>query len=237
MPYSLVMNGVTGHSNHGNAYNKAYNNAFSVSMWIKGRQAAPAAQIVGKRSFPNPGWTVMWNDTSLLTNCFSFALTTGVVSVAVRTLAIIQREVWQHFVVTYSGSGTAAGVAFYINGASTPKATVLDNLAGGVTTNALDFRIGCSASGAIPFNGSVSQVLMHSRSLTPAEVADLYYDGKDAAPDGQALMTDGAGSTLTGTGTMPNGTITTPVWSTNSPSKARVASSGRDTSTARTVTP
>lgn len=83
---------------------------------------------------------------------------------------------WQHLLVTYDGSGKAAGVAVYINGKASKLTVRNDNLKGTIKTD-VPLQIGRRSSGS-PFNGSVDDVRIYGRALSAAEAADLAGNGE-----------------------------------------------------------
>jgi Protein of unknown function (DUF1553)/Protein of unknown function (DUF1549)/Concanavalin A-like lectin/glucanases superfamily/Planctomycete cytochrome C len=92
---------------------------------------------------------------------------------------------WRHILVTYDGSGKAAGVDFYINGKPAKTKAGNDNLKGSIHTG-VPFRIG-QREGSDYFAGNIQDVRIYSRALVAAEVRQL-----SMGPDVVALLARGA---------------------------------------------
>ena len=96
---------------------------------------------------------------------------------------------WHQWILTYDGSGTAAGVNLYGDGAILPWAAPITD---GLVTdpiNAGNFAIGGRTGGGDYFQGNVDEVAVWNTELTAAEVTALYNGGLGAVD----LQTDGAG--------------------------------------------
>ena len=98
---------------------------------------------------------------------------TGTNYLLVETIATIALGAVQYVVVTYDGSGTAAGIKLYVNNVlqSTNNASVGTYLSMGNT--ALTPVIGASALGSIKFVGSIDELYIFNAALTVAQVATL----------------------------------------------------------------
>ena len=88
-------------------------------------------------------------------------------AVAVETRQPAARHRWQHVLVTWDGSGTAAGIVIYLDGRPVPVEIKADSLNGSIHTSQ-PFRIGRSSSSA-PFIGSLDDVRIYNRQLKPEE--------------------------------------------------------------------
>ena len=78
---------------------------------------------------------------------------------------------WQHLVVTYDGSSTAAGVRIYLNGAPQTTSAPYDRLSGSITTNE-PFRIGRRSTSAF-YKGSIDDVRIYQRTFSAEEARQL----------------------------------------------------------------
>ena len=79
-------------------------------------------------------------------------------------------DTFQHITCSYDGSGKAAGVKIFVNGAEVKTRIERDNLTGTILTDA-PFRIGLR--GDSPFTGRVDDLRIYSRELARAEIAQL----------------------------------------------------------------
>ena len=70
--------------------------------------------------------------------------------------------VW-HVVVSYTGTGTAAGVTIYVNGVADTKTTLSDSLAGTTIINATNPTIGAWGNGSqFFFNGNIQELAIYN---------------------------------------------------------------------------
>ncbi len=80
---------------------------------------------------------------------------------------------WYHFVATYDGSDTLAGLKLYVDGAE-ESYTGAESGTIGDMASATDLYIGMRSAADLPFNGSISDVRIYSRALTPLEIQRNY---------------------------------------------------------------
>ena len=80
---------------------------------------------------------------------------------------------WTHCVCTYSGSGTAAGVKFYIDGVLQSTTNTSDNLSGSILNGSVPFYI-AEAWGTTPYYGNMNQLSIWTKVLSQAEVTQIY---------------------------------------------------------------
>jgi hypothetical protein len=98
---------------------------------------------------------------------------TGTNYLLVETIATIPTVGVQYVVVTYDGSGTAAGIKLYVNNIlqSTNNASVGTYLSMGNT--AITPVIGASALGSVKLVGSIDELYIFNAALTATQVATL----------------------------------------------------------------
>lgn len=221
----------------GNNFNKEWSDAFSWSMWILWRKAGTGNGLIAKKqpqsTPPETGyrWSIVNSNQR-----FTFFLigTNGANLINVSGQSgggtannIIPQNVWCHVVLTYSGSGTAAGVNFYKNGVLLTKTVTSDTFDNTSILTTVSLKLGGfqQTGTQSPFSGDITDVRLHNVALTAQQVADLYYQNIATNVEAYWPFNDGAGSTLTATVGGVNGTINgTVVWvpSANTP-KDRVA--------------
>ncbi|QDT42839.1 Planctomycete cytochrome C [Gimesia alba] len=78
---------------------------------------------------------------------------------------------WQHLVVTYDGSSTAAGIRIYLNGAPQATSALYDSLTGSISTQE-PFRIGRRSTSAF-YKGSIDDVRIYQRPLSADQARQL----------------------------------------------------------------
>ncbi len=89
----------------------------------------------------------------------------------IATKAKLPKDAWTHVFATYDGSGKAAGVRLYINGKRAPTDTLDDSLTESIRGTAT-FKLG-KRSASQPLKGSLADIRLYDRALSPAEVATL----------------------------------------------------------------
>ncbi len=91
--------------------------------------------------------------------------------IQVRTRERLTLGDWYHVTMTYDGSGKAAGLRLYVNGALADIEVVRDALTGSIATDA-PLRLGSHSPGAA-FVGQIDDLRLYNRTLTPDEITDL----------------------------------------------------------------
>ena len=92
-------------------------------------------------------------------------------AIEVATVEKISTRKWQHYFVTYDGSGKASGVRIYIDGKLQAVTVNVDNLRGDIT-NSEPLRIGRRKSSA-SFEGEIDDLCIYDHALSEKDVLDL----------------------------------------------------------------
>ncbi len=96
--------------------------------------------------------------------------------------ATLTTGAWHLVSFSYDGSGTAAGVKIYVDGADVTGLSLVDSLAGAIDNNQ-PFEIGYrSVAAAQPFNGYIDDVRVYGDALGAAQVSSLYGGQCNAGP-------------------------------------------------------
>src|SRR5205823_894696 len=77
----------------------------------------------------------------------------------------------QHLVVTYDGSGSAAGVKLFWDGKPVQVQAVRDHLVGSFATGA-SLCIGCKSIGR-PLQGQIDDLRIYDRAIRPSEIRNI----------------------------------------------------------------
>ncbi len=85
----------------------------------------------------------------------------------------ITPSTWHLVVMTYDGSLLASGTAMYLDGVAQSFAVDSNNLTSSILTTH-DMTIGADPSGNQPLNGTLDDVRVYGRVLSPAEILALY---------------------------------------------------------------
>ena len=152
---------------------------FSLAVWLRGRGNLPMAAFqkfagTDKRH----GFEWMFDDIVLVDiQKWAARLTVSVVGDApASALQIRSRERltlgdWYHVVMSYDGSGKAAGLRLHLNGKPLATEVVRDALTGSTRSDAA-LRVGSQTTGP-PFRGQLDDLRVYGRLLAPAEIEQL----------------------------------------------------------------
>jgi hypothetical protein len=150
---------------------------FSVSLWFRTTSTASIA-LFSKNAMvaAHTGWalfmrspgTVQWGMRS-----------TAVAGMEVFTNATFNDGNWHNVVAVHTGSGTAAGMLIYVDGALQATTTLFDNLAGNPTTTTTPARIG-SREDELHFQGNLANVCFYTGTLTAPDAATIFAAGRSA---------------------------------------------------------
>ncbi len=170
---SILFNGSTQYATGGNVLGFEYNQAFSVSCWVKTTDTD--GYLVSKR-----GGATTYRGWGLLTNggAIGFSLSndfTGGAYARVNTdTTSWNDDAWHHVCATSSGSGTVAGMLVYVDGqleATTPQS---DTLAGNTIVSTDPLNVAGRTNGSVLLAGSVDEVAVYNRTLSATEVQWIY---------------------------------------------------------------
>ncbi len=144
---------------------------FSVEAWVKPSTSAGVLMIASKmlNSSPFRGWEVGLNAGRPYFYLLNTWSTNGIAKIGVTNVA---DGAWHHIAATYDGSSFASGVRFFVDGQpESGNGTILsDNLIGDPVT-ADRLYLGSRAGTSFWFNGSLSDVAVYARAISPESVA------------------------------------------------------------------
>ena len=152
---------------------------FTLAVWLKGRGNLPI-NVFQKLDAQQHRRGYEWHlDDIALIGIQKWAarltVTLGTDSptggIQVRTRERLTLGDWSHVTMTYDGSGKAAGLRLYVNGALADIEVVRDALTGSIATDA-SLRLGSHSPGAA-FVGQIDDLRLYNRTLTPDEINDL----------------------------------------------------------------
>ncbi len=144
--------------------------AFSAAAWIKADKVEGTGTIVARMDDPKAaqGWSFFQSGRNLGVYIISKWPSDAIKVVTTRNAV---NTAYQHVLMTYDGSGKAAGVKIYVNGALAETRGEVDTLKTS-SKAATPTRIG-QRSLSEPFHGSIQDVFLYSRALEPGEVTTL----------------------------------------------------------------
>jgi hypothetical protein len=92
-------------------------------------------------------------------------------AIQIRTRERLRLGDWHHVALTYDGSGKAAGLRLYVNGAPAVTEVLRDTLNGSIASDA-SLRLGSAALGQ-PFVGQIDDLRFYRRALAPEQIDRL----------------------------------------------------------------
>lgn len=168
-------------SNHTN-FNPATADPFTISTWISFDTASTAnSEIIAAQLTGSQGWFLYKNDniggsgpTRIIMGIQGPGGTTG----AVRAYGSpVSSATLYHLILTYSGSGTAAGMILYSNGVVQTPIEIQDNLSGSIQTGQSIYLGSWPVNTTSRHIGYQSNTQLYNRVLSAAEIAALYAAG------------------------------------------------------------
>ncbi|MEM7373050.1 MAG: DUF1553 domain-containing protein [Bacteroidota bacterium] len=163
------------------------NEPYSAGAWVKTEQSGELQTILGTSGELGNAWRG-WDLFLDSSNhpCVNLVSIRPQNYVQIRSTASIQPNEWHHVLFTYDGSGRAAGLALYIDGKKVPSTTDYDRLYKTIVRKwnpseewkerpIMVFRSGRFHRGENGvFKGSIDEINIFHKSLTPVEVWGLY---------------------------------------------------------------
>jgi hypothetical protein len=144
---------------------------FTLTVWIMPGSSPQGCVVSRMNSTPDArGFEIIWYKSQPRIDLVGERGRSAIEIVARAKFAARQ---WHHLTVTYDGTGKAAGVRLYIDGA--PAATVVrrDDLAGSIASDE-PWRVAWKGTG-VGFEGSIDELRYYDRPLDAREVEDMYW--------------------------------------------------------------
>jgi hypothetical protein len=193
---------------------------FSVSTLIKPLDTTGSPTIFGRLNTSTTfrGWVLRYIPATrnIALILFNDNATNNLVHVR-SAVESVPRNRTTRVVFSYSGTGVASGIIFYINGEPSSPVVIRDALSGTIVSSGINARIGTITDTSLDGNFYMTDTAVYTRVLTPAENKDIHYNGNyPSSPYAIYKFNEGSGATLTDTsGNGRNGTITAAVWNTS----------------------
>lgn len=147
---------------------------FSIEAWVKATVGAGGAIVVKSAIVPGwgffPGYLLYFRDSI----GFNLLHYNDGNEIDVRGGTNLNDGNWHHIVMTYNGSSDANGISLYSDGNSLTKTIIWNNLTGTIL-NDWRLNIGARQDGTdMFFNGSIDEVRIYNRVLSPDEIKTHY---------------------------------------------------------------
>lgn len=177
------LDGVNDYVDLGNTFNFDGTTAFSTSFWFKlnGNIANYTLNyLFGNQTttaFPANGWGFfIYTGDGGASNKLQFALASSNTRCWVDIKNNLVSNIWYHCVMTYNGNGLVSGLNTYIDTVSL-KTTRADSLTTPINASSQKMTIGSSVGTGNFFKGTIDEVAIWNKVLTPTEVTELYNSG------------------------------------------------------------
>ena len=152
---------------------------FSISMWLRGNTNLPITLLQRlENETVRRGFEITLDGAQLIgvqrrAPHINIHLTANAAdnAIHVRSKDLIRIVDWGHVVVTYDGSGKAAGIKLFFNGKPAELEIIKDNLAGSIANDA-ELQIGNKLFGR-PYKGQLDELRFYNRALHEDEIEQL----------------------------------------------------------------
>jgi mono/diheme cytochrome c family protein len=150
--------------------------AFSYGAWVRAAGNNAYASMLARMDEGNNyrGWDLWQNGDRFAVHLVN-AWPGNAIKVQTRPPTVKPGE-WQHFFMTYDGSGKAGGIRLFINGRQVETRVEADTLTETIRTT-VPLKIGQRSAGQFFEGGSVQDVRVYARRLEAAEVESLHNTG------------------------------------------------------------
>ena len=232
---AFVLDGTTGYVDFGNANNLNVSGSdFSVDTWVNFASTSSEMSIVDKMNPTNngDGWRLYKRSDNHFSFCFGDGAGDCTVG-AVSSTTVAEPSTWYHLTASKNGSTTL----LYVNGVQEGSSVTLASI---VDTNAGSLLLGHNSLSGAFLNGSIDEVEIFNRSLSPSELNAVFASGNAGkckiGPTPTATVTPTAALTRTPTPTATS-TATATRTATPTPTATSTATATPTTSAAPTPTP
>lgn len=151
--------------------------AFSFGCWTKSASVNTQGGVLARmdNAANYRGWDIWLNGNGTASVHLIDTWDGNAIKVTTRD-TVIEADKWVHLFATYDGKGKASGVRIYIDGESKPLKVAKDSLRPDATIVADTLlRVGQRSDGQEFVGGSVQDVRVYDRLLSPKEVQSLLY--------------------------------------------------------------
>ena len=144
---------------------------YTVSAWVKLAKANQSGSVVARMDdgHEHRGWDLWIENGRLGAHIIHQWDQDALKAVSNAALSVGK---WNHVLATYDGSGKAAGLKFYVNGARQPATVMTDRLKQTIQTE-VALKIGRRESSAVLEGASIQDVRLYRRALSESEIAQV----------------------------------------------------------------
>jgi hypothetical protein len=177
---SLVFDGVNDYVNCGNVLNFNYTDVFTLSAWIKRSSTGTGVQnIISKQSMSSPyqGYQFGFNVNTGGSQGYLGVNTIGNYpshAMGIQTQTTYNDTNWHYVVATYNGNGSYTGLKLYVEGELKTSSYHYIGTSSVSFSNSKDLQIAARDGVNQLFSGSIPQVFIYNKALTPQEIQQNY---------------------------------------------------------------
>ena len=175
---SLDFDGVDDYVDLGNVHAFEYNNAFSLSCWVKHDYTTNRTYVAKIDNSPNTGQGYALDTITGSKLRFWIANNYwGTKYMQVSGGTTITGSVWHHVVATYDGSGNRSGMKIYLNGAAETLTDAGATSLSDTMVSTEPLKIGVNDASNY-MSGHIDDVIIFDAELSASDVTDIYNSGK-----------------------------------------------------------
>ena len=164
-------NGIDDYARFGDIANFDYDEPFSVSFILSPKDMIGAQVLITKMTSGNVGWDIYLSSAIMF---FRIAQVWSSKAFQVQQVGLTTTET--HYVVTYNGSNTVAGLKIYKSAVEGAGLSVNNPMDGTIVNNE-EFTLLARNGGAFPSNVKMDAVYLWNRDITQSEVTELHNGG------------------------------------------------------------
>lgn len=150
---------------------------FSFCIWVYHNSISDDDSILSKSYSATDGWLLFRDDVGVGGNdLYSFYIADSTGTDNVRLESVPGSSVlnsWTHVCGTYAKLSTT-GLRLYVNGTEVPNSPKTLASIGGIDSTTYPFYIGYRDTSALPFNGTIDEVMVFNTTLTDAQILAIY---------------------------------------------------------------
>ncbi len=172
---SLDFDGTNDYVDLGTGFNSSLElgDSFSISVWVKFGNTGTNRHIISNADSAYKGLHIRL----LTTEKIRFIIAENTSWWYYIDSSVLSVDTWHHFVATYDGSDTLAGLNVYVNGSLDNATTAESGTKPTSITSADSLKIGKYTGGEF-YPGNIDDVIVFNAELSASDVTNIYNSGK-----------------------------------------------------------
>lgn len=169
---STYFDGVNDYVDLGDNFNFTRLQPWTMSFWIRPQQAQ--TETIYSKEAANTGIRIIKDANNKLR---VYIRSTSVNLIEITSVNSVNQLTFNHVVITYDGSSTAAGVKGYINGVETAFTVQFNTLTTEIL-NSAPAKLGTALSGSLWYKGHIDEVSIWNNAMSQANINLIYNGGE-----------------------------------------------------------